>query len=177
MRTNKQNQSPGKHWGHGEALTRGPAGGRAGQRLGWGRPRECQRCQPEPGFPPPSQPPVLCWTLASQRCPADLDACPPPCRSPGEGHGNPLQYSCLVNPTHFLLSCIGEGNGNLLQCSCLEKPRDGGAWWSSVYGELYHSSCPRQSASGMSHSYLTCPAGTQREEHSGCGASSPRQGH
>lgn len=80
MRTNKQNQSPGKHWGHGEALTRGPAGGRAGQRLGWGRPRECQRCQPEPGFPPPSQPPVLCWTLASQRCPADLDACPPPCR-------------------------------------------------------------------------------------------------
>ena len=25
-------------------------------------------------------------------------------------------------------------NGNPLQCSCLENPRDGGAWWASVYG-------------------------------------------
>ena len=32
------------------------------------------------------------------------------------------------------LSRIGEGNGNPLQCSCLENPRDGGAWWSAVYG-------------------------------------------
>ena len=31
-------------------------------------------------------------------------------RSPGEGHGNPLQYSCLENL------------------------RDGGAWWAAVYG-------------------------------------------
>ena len=31
-------------------------------------------------------------------------------RSPGEGHGNPLQYSCLENPT------------------------DGGAWWAIVHG-------------------------------------------
>ena len=35
---------------------------------------------------------------------------------------------------HFSLSCIGEGNGNPLQCSCLENPRDGGAWWASIYG-------------------------------------------
>ena len=35
---------------------------------------------------------------------------------------------------HFSLSCIGEGNGNPLQSSCLENPRDGGAWWASVYG-------------------------------------------
>ena len=35
---------------------------------------------------------------------------------------------------HFSLSCIGEENGNPLQCSCLENPRDGGAWWSAVYG-------------------------------------------
>ena len=35
---------------------------------------------------------------------------------------------------HFSLSCIGEGNGNPLQCSCLENPRDGRAWWASVYG-------------------------------------------
>ena len=32
------------------------------------------------------------------------------------------------------LSCIGEGNSNPLQCSCLENPRDGGAWWATVYG-------------------------------------------
>ena len=30
-------------------------------------------------------------------------------RSPGEGHGNPLQYSCLGNPM------------------------DGGTWWATVY--------------------------------------------
>ena len=35
---------------------------------------------------------------------------------------------------HFSLSCIGEGNGYPLQCSCLENPRDGGAWWSAIYG-------------------------------------------
>ena len=35
---------------------------------------------------------------------------------------------------HFSPSCIGEGNGNPLQCSCLENPRDGGAWWASIYG-------------------------------------------
>ena len=37
-------------------------------------------------------------------------------------------------PFHFSLSCIGEGNSNPLQCSCLENPRDGRAWWASVYG-------------------------------------------
>ena len=28
----------------------------------------------------------------------------------------------------------GEGNGNPLQYSCLENPRDRGAWWAAVYG-------------------------------------------
>ena len=35
---------------------------------------------------------------------------------------------------HFSLSCIGEGHGNPLQCSCLENSREGGAWWAAVYG-------------------------------------------
>ena len=35
---------------------------------------------------------------------------------------------------HFSLSCLGEGHGNPLQCSCLENPRDGGAWRVAVYG-------------------------------------------
>ena len=28
----------------------------------------------------------------------------------------------------------GEGHGNPLQCSCLENPVDGGAWWATVHG-------------------------------------------
>ena len=40
----------------------------------------------------------------------DLGSIPGLGRSPGEGNGNPLQYSCLENPT------------------------DGGAWWATVHG-------------------------------------------
>ena len=39
----------------------------------------------------------------------DLDSIPGLGRSPGEGNGNPLQYSCLENPM------------------------DGGAWWATVH--------------------------------------------
>ena len=28
----------------------------------------------------------------------------------------------------------GEGNGNSLQYTCLENPMDGGAWWATVHG-------------------------------------------
>ena len=48
-----------------------------------------------------------------------------------------LQSMRLLRVGHdwaISLSCIGEGNGNPLQCSCLENPRDGGAWWASIYG-------------------------------------------
>ena len=40
----------------------------------------------------------------------DLGLIPQSGRSPGEGNGNPLQYSCLENPM------------------------DGGAWWAKVHG-------------------------------------------
>ena len=40
----------------------------------------------------------------------DLSSIPGSGRSPGGGHGNPLQYSCLENPM------------------------DGGAWWATVPG-------------------------------------------
>ena len=75
----------------------------------------------------------------------------------GEVNGTPLQYSCWRIPwmeepgglqsmgslgvrhdwaTSFSLFTFmhGKGNGNPLQCSCLENPRDGGAWWATVYG-------------------------------------------
>ena len=35
---------------------------------------------------------------------------------------------------HFSLSCTEEGHGNPLQYSCLENPRDGGAWWAASSG-------------------------------------------
>ena len=34
----------------------------------------------------------------------------------------------------MIVSDLRERNGNPLQCSCLENPRDGGAWWTAVYG-------------------------------------------
>ena len=40
----------------------------------------------------------------------DLGSIPRSGRSPGEGNGNPVQYSCLENPM------------------------DGGAWWATVHG-------------------------------------------
>ena len=70
---------------------------------------------------------------------------PTPVLLPGKSHGwrsllGCSPWGCQESdttewlPFHFSLSCIGEGNGNPLQCSCLENPRDGGAWWASVYG-------------------------------------------
>ena len=47
---------------------------------------------------------------ASVRSAGDLGWIPGLGRSPGEGNGNPLQYSCLENSM------------------------DGGAWWATVHG-------------------------------------------
>ena len=47
---------------------------------------------------------------ASARNAGDLGSIPGSGRSPGEGNGNPLQYSCLENPM------------------------DGGAWWATAHG-------------------------------------------
>ena len=35
---------------------------------------------------------------------------------------------------HWLGRCPGEGNGNPLQYSCLENSMDGGAWSTTVHG-------------------------------------------
>ena len=70
---------------------------------------------------------------------------PAPVLLPGKSHGQRSLVGCSPwgreesDTTerlhfHFSLSHIGEGNGNPLQCSCLENPRDGGAWWATVYG-------------------------------------------
>ena len=70
---------------------------------------------------------------------------PTPVLFPGESHGRRSLVGCSPwgheesDTTerfhfHFSLACNGEGNGNPLQCSCLENPRDGAAWWATVYG-------------------------------------------
>ena len=56
------------------------------------------------GFPGGSEVKVSAWNAG------DPGSIPGSGRSPGEGNGNPLQYSCLENPM------------------------EGGAWWAAVHG-------------------------------------------
>ena len=50
----------------------------------------------------------------------------------------------------------GVGNGNPLQYSCLENPRDGGAWWATVYGVAQsRTRLKRLSSSNYSFIYKT----------------------
>ena len=48
------------------------------------------------------------------------------------------------------LSHIGEGNVNPLQCSCLENPTDGGACWAAVYGVAQSQTQLKQLSSSSS---------------------------
>ena len=70
---------------------------------------------------------------------------PTPVLLPGKSHGRRSLVGCspwgreesdMTELLHFQfsLSCTVEGNGNPLECSCLENPRDGGAWWTAIYG-------------------------------------------
>ena len=94
---------------------------------------------------------------------------PTPVLLPGKSHG----WKSLVGsspwgryesdtterlPFHFSLSCIGEGNGGPLQCSCLENPRDGGAWWASVYGVAQSQTRLKRLSSSSSSSSSTALA-------------------
>lgn len=54
----KQNQKSWQALGRGRPWPGGQLVAGLGSGSGWAQARECQRCQPEPGFPPPSQPPV-----------------------------------------------------------------------------------------------------------------------
>ena len=54
------------------------------------------------------------------------------------------------------LGCPGEGNGNPLQYSCLENPRDGGAWWAAIYGVTQSRTWLKWLSSSSSSSRLGC---------------------
>ena len=46
-------------------------------------------------------------------------------------------FACIVGDLGLIPGSgrsPGEGNGNPLQYSCLENPMDGGAWWATVCG-------------------------------------------
>ena len=60
----------------------------------------------------------------------DLGLIPGSERSPGGGHGDPLQ------------------------CSCLENPRDGEAWWAAIYGIAQSRTRLKRLSSSSSRDYL-----------------------
>ena len=119
---------------------------------------------------------LSCWDgqifshqcLVVPECPTPLlgrDIHPTPVLLPRKSHGwRSLEGCspwgrCRSDTTerlhfHFSLSCIGEGHGNPLQGSCLENPRDGGAWWATVYG-VAQSRTRLKQLSSSSSSILT----------------------
>ena len=61
-------------------------------------------------------------------------------------------------------SCTGEGNGNPLQYSCLENPSDGGAWWAAIYG-VSQSWTRLKQLSSSSSSNSSFQIGSQPGQH------------
>ena len=57
-----------------------------------------------------------------------------------ENNGSNSFFKCLFYNRFLKLKKkkirvnLGEGNGNPLQYSCLENPTDRGAWWATVHG-------------------------------------------
>ena len=86
---------------------------------------------------------------------------PTPVLLPGKSHGQRSLEGCSLwghwglDTTerlhfHFSLPCIGGGNGNPLRCSCLENIRDGGAWWTAIYGVAQSQTRLKQLSSSSS---------------------------
>ena len=75
---------------------------------------------------------------ASAHNAGDLGSIPGSGRSPGDGNGNPLQYSCLENPM------------------------DGGAWWATVHGVT--KSWTRLSNFTYYHKFLSSECSARMEE-------------
>ena len=47
---------------------------------------------------------------------------------------HPFHHHCYEISSDLFIRSPGEGNGNPLQYSCLENPVDWGAWWATVHG-------------------------------------------
>ena len=56
---------------------------------------------------------------------------------PGGSDGKASAYNAGdLGSIPWLETSPGEGNGNPLQYSCLQSPMDKGVWWATVHGEL-----------------------------------------
>ena len=58
--------------------------------------------------------------------------------SDGKNKTQQKKPACSVGDLGCILGlgrCPGEGNGNPLQYSCLENSMDRGAWWATVHGD------------------------------------------
>ena len=88
---------------------------------------------------------VLAWRIPGTEKPGGL----PTMRSHRVRHDERLHFC-------FSLLCIGEGNGTQLQFSCLENPRDGGAWWTAIYGVAQSRTRLKRLSSSSSSSRLLC---------------------
>ena len=66
-------------------------------------------------------------------------------------------------------ACIGEGHGNPLQYSCLENPRDGGAWWAAIYGVSQSPTWLKWLSSSSSYGF---PGGSDSKE-TACNVENP----
>ena len=66
--------------------------------------------------------------------------------------------SDMTERLHFLfsLSGIGEGIGNPLQFSCLENPTDGEAWWAAIYGVSQSQTRLKRLSSSSKGNFLNC---------------------
>ena len=94
-----------RHFGCTELNVKGQRLGSTAGKHAWG--------PPAPPEAPPETPPLNCFGLVhgsdgkESTCNAgDLGSIPELGRSPGGGHGSPLQYSCLENP-HGQRSLVG----------------------------------------------------------------------
>ena len=99
-----------------------------------------RKWQPIPGFPGGSEDKALACNAG------DPGSIPGLGRSPGEGNGNPLQYSCLENPmdrgtewatVHGVAKSqtwLSDFTSLHFQCSCLENPREGGQVGCHLWG-------------------------------------------
>ena len=84
---------------------------------------------------------------------------PTPVLLPGKSHGWRSLVGCrkwgrksgTTERLHFHFSCVWKGNGNPLQCSCLENPRDGRAWWTTVYGVAQSWTRAKRLSSSSTH--------------------------
>ena len=71
------------------------------------------------------------------------------CNPDAEGSGAGGVQTAKASRKQSSLSGKEMAQGCIPQCSCLENPRDGGAWWTAVYGIAQSQTRLKQHSSSM----------------------------